>query len=183
MYGLEMNYVRRYWFSCSLFVRQWPNPVQKLQCNDFNRGHPRFFNQSQTDSLTKNFDFVVFKSQWNSILNLTLSNSANFLLIFKNFLVLAQAHFSNWYYINFGWAIFKAMTFCKFRWFTTSILLLRNDSLNSRLTLKIIKRKKIKQNKRNNKGNTGLFSCRNFCFWFWRKGDWDLSYYYDCSVQ
>ena len=33
-----------------------------LQSNDFNQGHPRFFNQSQTDSLTKNFDFVVFKA-------------------------------------------------------------------------------------------------------------------------
>ena len=25
--------IRRYWFSCSLFVRQWPNPVQKLNPN------------------------------------------------------------------------------------------------------------------------------------------------------
>ena len=33
IYGLEMNYVRRYWFSCSLFVRQWSNPVQKLNRN------------------------------------------------------------------------------------------------------------------------------------------------------
>ena len=33
-----------------------------LQCNDFNWGHPRFVNQSQTASLTKNFDFVVFKA-------------------------------------------------------------------------------------------------------------------------
>ena len=33
-----------------------------LQCNEFNRGHPRFFNQSEADSLTKNFDFVVFKA-------------------------------------------------------------------------------------------------------------------------
>ena len=28
----------------------------------FNRGHPRFFDQSEADSLTKNFDFVVFKA-------------------------------------------------------------------------------------------------------------------------
>ena len=34
-------------------------PIYK--CNDFNRGHLRFFNQSETDLLTKNVDFVVFK--------------------------------------------------------------------------------------------------------------------------
>ena len=33
-----------------------------LQCNDFNRGHPRFFNQSEADSLTKNLDSVVLKA-------------------------------------------------------------------------------------------------------------------------
>ena len=33
IYGLEMNYVRRYWLSSSLFVRQWSNPVQKLNRN------------------------------------------------------------------------------------------------------------------------------------------------------
>ena len=33
-----------------------------LQCNDFNRGHIRLFNQSEADSLTKNFDFVVLKA-------------------------------------------------------------------------------------------------------------------------
>ena len=29
---------------------------------DFKQGHLRFFNQSETDSLTKNFDFAVFKA-------------------------------------------------------------------------------------------------------------------------
>ena len=42
-----------------------------LQCNEFNRGHPRFFDQSEAELLTKNFNFVVFKSQSNSILKLT----------------------------------------------------------------------------------------------------------------
>ena len=32
-----------------------------LQCNDFNRSHPRFFNQSEANSFTMNFDFVVLK--------------------------------------------------------------------------------------------------------------------------
>ena len=41
-----------------------------LQCNDFNRGHPRFFNQSEADLLTKNLD-CGFKSQSDSFLNLT----------------------------------------------------------------------------------------------------------------
>ena len=38
------------------------NDVLQLQCNDFNRGLPRLFNQSEADSLTKNFDFVVLKA-------------------------------------------------------------------------------------------------------------------------
>ena len=42
-----------------------------LQCNEFNRGHPRFIDQSEAELLTKNFDFVVFKNQSNSILKLT----------------------------------------------------------------------------------------------------------------
>ena len=32
------------------------------KCNNFYRGHWRFFNQSERDLLTKNFDFVVFKA-------------------------------------------------------------------------------------------------------------------------
>ena len=42
-----------------------------LQCNDFNRGHPRFFNQSEANSFTMNFDFVVFKA--NQKINLHFS--------------------------------------------------------------------------------------------------------------
>ena len=42
-----------------------------LQCNEFNRGHPMFFDQSEAELLKNNFDFVVFKSQSNSILKLT----------------------------------------------------------------------------------------------------------------
>ena len=33
-----------------------------MRDSEFNRGHPRFFDQSEADSLTKNFDFVVFKA-------------------------------------------------------------------------------------------------------------------------
>ena len=47
--------------TASTLIRLLILELNLLQCDDFNRGHPRLFNQSEADSLTKNFDFVFLK--------------------------------------------------------------------------------------------------------------------------
>ena len=51
-----------FYIKTSYLQNTWIDMETYLQCNDFNGGHPRLFNQSEADSLTKNFDFAVLKA-------------------------------------------------------------------------------------------------------------------------
>ena len=60
--GASDNYYYITKKTASTLIRLLILELNLLQCDDFNRGHPRLFNQSEADSLTKNFDFVVLKA-------------------------------------------------------------------------------------------------------------------------
>ena len=47
------------------------NTFSDLQCNELNRGHPRFFSQSQDEFRTKESEFVHFGPNTNERSNLT----------------------------------------------------------------------------------------------------------------